>query len=357
MNDHSSDWLLAPVPAPCDDSRHQAEAHQATLTKPPGSLGRLETLAVDFAGWQQCAIPRLEQIAVRVFAADHGVCEHGVSAFPQSVTAQMIDNFIAGGAAINVLSRACSADFDILSLGTVGTPRLLAQSQLSLIAASTGDFTRGSAMTGEQLASALEAGARCVDQLQEKPQLFIGGEMGIGNTSSASLIYALLLMLPVEMVAGPGTGLDSTGVQHKQAVLRRAYARHASDIQSSSQPAMACLQAVGGFEIAALAGAYIRAAQRGIPVLVDGFIATAAWLAAQQIQPQLQQWSLFSHLSAEPAHHQVLEAMGARPLMDLGMRLGEGSGAAMAVPLLQNALLLHAQMATFNSAGIDGSST
>lgn len=349
-------WLSAPCAPICEASQTAARQHQASLTKPPGALGVLETLAEQFAGWQGCAQPKLDRIAVRVYAGDHGICAQQVSAFPQSVTAQMIDNFIAGGAAINVLSRAMGADFDLLNLGTVSNPASLKPQQNLQIAPGTQDCTAREAMTEAQLATALDAGRNSVLQLiGANPQLFIGGEMGIGNTSSASLIYALLLDLPVTETTGPGTGLDPAGVEHKRSVLRRAVNRHRHRLNADTHPALACLRCVGGLEIAALTGAYLTAAQQGIPIMVDGFIATAAWLAAVKLQPQLSQWSLFSHCSVETAHRRVLQQLGVTPLLNLGMRLGEGSGAAMAVPIVQNALKLHAQMATFISAGVDGS--
>lgn len=351
-------WLSAPCAAICKTSQTAARQHQATLTKPPGSLGVLETLAEQFAGWQGCTLPELDRIAVRVYAGDHGICAQQVSAFPQSVTVQMINNFIAGGAAINVLSNMIGADFDLLNLGTVCTADNLEPEKNLQIAPGTQDCSATEAMTDAQLATALNAGRRSVLQLSDtaKPQLFIGGEMGIGNTSSASLIYALLLDRPIAETTGPGTGLDSAGVEHKRAVLGRAINRHQHCVTTDAQPALACLRCVGGLEIAALTGAYLTAAQQGIPIMVDGFITTAAWLAAVKHQPQLRQWSLFSHCSAEIAHRQTLQHLGVTPLLNLGMRLGEGSGAAMAVPIVQNALKLHAQMATFKSAGVDGSS-
>lgn len=349
------DWLYQ-HPAPlCEASRSQAKAHQATLTKPPGSLGQLETLAENFAAWQQRTLPQLAHVCVRVFAGDHGVCAQPVSAFPQSVTAQMIDNFNAGGAAINVLSRSANADFDLVNLGTVHPPQSLQAHQDKTIAPSTCDHSTTEAMTTNQLEKALHVGRESVLQTlaTQKPDLFIGGEMGIGNTSSASLIYALLFNLPIATTTGPGTGLNREGVNQKAIILQRAYDRHQATVHASEHPALTCLRCVGGFEIAALTGAYITAAQQGIPVLVDGFITTAAWLAAVQLNPDLRHWSLFSHCSAEPAHQQVLQEMQAQPLLNLGMRLGEGSGAAMAVPIIANALKLHSQMATFQSAGVD----
>ncbi|WP_018415726.1 nicotinate-nucleotide--dimethylbenzimidazole phosphoribosyltransferase [Teredinibacter turnerae] len=349
---HPLDWLTTPCARIDADSAEAARAHQNTLTKPPGSLGRLEEIAVQFAGWQHCVKPELNRVAIRVFAGDHGLCKQNISAFPQQVTAQMIDNFVAGGAAINVLSRFCHADFDILNLGTVAQPALLAADKNLHLGAGTADASEQPAMTQEQLIAALNAGRDQVDALTDC-QLFIGGEMGIGNTSSASLIYALLAERPAAEFAGPGTGLSIAGVTHKETVLNRVQDKYQVQVRTSESPALAALQLCGGFEIAAICGAYLRCAQRGIPVLVDGFITSAAFMVAQSLQPQLQDWSLFAHCSAEPAHRNVLEQLNIQPLLDLEMRLGEGSGAALAVPLLQQALALHGQMATFTGAGVD----
>jgi len=354
-NNASFDWLTLPIATPSETARDSARARQAILTKPPGSLGYLETVAEKFAAWQGQALPQLDHVVVRVFAGDHGVCARPVSAFPQSVTAQMIDNFIAGGAAINVASRAINADFDLVSLGTVASPQTLKPHQDKRIAASTNDYTASEAMTEQQLKAALCVGRDTVlDAIEcKQPSLFIGGEMGIGNTSSASLIYSLLLDLPLSTTTGRGTGLNDTGVAQKAAILEEALARHQSTVAHSDCPALTTLRCVGGFEIAALAGAFIASAQQGVPVLVDGFITTSAWTAACRINPALQDWGLFSHCSAESAHQRVLQKLEATPLLNLGMRLGEGSGAALAVPVIHNALKLHAQMATFESAGVD----
>lgn len=330
-----------------------AQQYQATLTKPVGSLGYLETWAEQFAAWQGTIHPTLTDISVVVFAGDHGVCQQQVSAFPQAVTTQMIVNFLEGGAAISVLSEYLGANFSVCNMGTVTHvpekymthPRL----QQHHIALGTADFSEQAAMTNAELSAALAAGYAVADALDT--QLFIGGEMGIGNTSSASAIYAALLNISPKIVVGAGTGVDAAGIQRKQQVVAKALALHQAQLQDPYQ----VLRCVGGLEIAALVACYIRCAQKGIPVLVDGFICTAAALVAIKMNPSVQAWFLFSHQSAEPAHVLALRALNETAMVDLSMRLGEGSGAAVVVPLLQTALQLHNHMATFAQAGVSDS--
>lgn len=348
------DWLFQPT-WPLD--RHAAEAaraHQQQLTKPAGSLGELEVIAERFAAWQGRVDPRLEHIAIRIFAADHGVCVRGISAFPQEVTGQMIANFLNGGAAISVLARLLNADLGIHNLGTVAPQPALPGLVDNSIASGTQDFSAVPAMTRDQLARALTAGAAAVPK--GPLHLFIGGEMGIGNTTSAAALLSVLLDVSPELTVGLGTGVDAAGLKRKRQVVERALTLHGDTISLDESPALAALACLGGFEIAALVGAYIHCAQRGIAVLVDGYITTAAALCAVRINPQVRDWLLFGHVSAEPAHRLVLQHLGATPLLDLQMRLGEGSGAAVAVPLLQSALALHNGMATFKSAGVAGKS-
>lgn len=345
----SLDWVFKPA-WPLDRQAAEAAAqHQQQLTKPLGSLGELEVIAQRFAAWQGRADPRLEQIAIRVFAADHGVCAKSVSAYPQEVTAQMIGNFLRGGAAISVLARALGADLQVCNMGTVTPPPDLPGLKNCAIAPGTRDFTEQAAMTHADLVRALRAGA---DAVPEGIQLFIGGEMGIGNTTTAAALVSALLDLPPEMTVGPGTGVDAAGLARKRQAVGSALALHGAVINAAESPALTALETIGGFEIAALAGAYIRCGQRGIGVLVDGYISTAAALCAVRINPQVRDWLMFGHASAEPAHRLVLKHLGALPLLDLRLRLGEGSGAALAVPLLRAALDLHNNMASFASAGV-----
>jgi len=339
-------WYLSPCATLSEEHRELALAHQAQLTKPPGSLGRLEDIAIDFAGWQATTLPSLTRIAVRVFAADHGISRRGVSAFPPEVTAQMIANFCSGGAAISVLSRDLGADFAVVNLGTFNpVPAAPGLHNLQL-APGSNDFSVGEALPGDLLQRCLDAGRRQVEDLD--CDLFIAGEMGIGNTTSAAALCAARLGWQASTVCGRGTGVDDSTLARKVELIDAALALHAPD---PAQP-LTHLQRLGGLEIAAICGAYLRCGQRGIPVLVDGLIATAASLLATAINPGLRPWLLAGHCSQEQAHGRVLEAMGLEPLLDLGMRLGEGSGAATAVPLLQAALRLHCGMATFAQAAV-----
>lgn len=342
------DWLSTPCAQPDAGALQAARARQAQLTKPPGSLGQLETLAARLASLQRTPRPRADTIWISVFAADHGVATEGVSAFPQAVTGEMVRNFASGGAAISVLARALGATLDVVNLGTGNDPGDIPGVRRAIIAPSTANFCQQPAMTAPQLAAALDAGAQSVRLAQAAgAELFIGGEMGIGNTTAATaLACALLQASPMEL-AGAGTGIDAAGIARKRAVVERALTRHAEVLAPVEQ-----LRCLGGFEIAALVGAYIAAAQAGMPVLVDGFITTVAALTAVRIQPGVRDWLLFGHRSQERGHTVVLSAMNAEPLLDLGLRLGEASGAAAAVPLLRLACALHNGMATFAQAGV-----
>lgn len=349
----NTEWLNSPCAALNQDAVTEAEARQGQLTKPPGSLGRLERLAITLAGMQGAARPSLENIAITIFAADHGIAAEGVSAFPQEVTTAMIANFAHGGAAINVLAKELGARLEVVNVGAINETTGLPGVVERRVASGTANFAREAAMSEAQLAEALANGREAVERaIGEGAQLFIGGEMGIANTTAATAIGAVLLSLAPAVLAGPGTGLDAKGVSHKAAVIEKALAMHGLD---ASNP-LAILRCVGGFEIAALCGAYIAAAQRGLPVLVDGYIATTAALLALRINPGCEPWLMLSHASAEPGHAALVQACGKEPLLALGMRLGEGSGAAVTVPLLRLACSLHNNMATFAEAGVaDGS--
>jgi nicotinate-nucleotide--dimethylbenzimidazole phosphoribosyltransferase len=345
----NTDWLAQPGAALNESSRTAALERQGQLTKPPGSLGKLEGIAVQLAALQGTVKPKIERAHISIFAADHGVAAEGVSAFPQAVTAEMVKNFARGGAAISVLAKQINASLEVINLGTAFPVESLTNVRNEQIAAGTANFAQGPAMTEAQLAAALQSGrAAILRAKQAGAQLFIGGEMGIANTTSASAIACALLQELPQFLAGPGTGLDSKGVAHKAAVIQRALDLHKANL---TKP-LDVLRHVGGFEIAALAGAYIAAAQNGIAVLVDGFISSVAALTAVRVQSGVRHWMLFAHTSAEPGHLRVLAALDAHPLLQLGMRLGEGSGAATAVPLLQLACALHNNMATFAEAGV-----
>lgn len=344
----SLDWLCAPCAQPDAEQAEAARAHQLQLTKPPGSLGTLEAVAIQLASLQRTPKPAVDRVWISVFAADHGVAEEGVSAFPQVVTGEMVRNFATGGAAISVLARSLDAKLDVVNLGTVNDPGDIPGVRRAIIAPSTANFCHGPAMTEAQLDAALTVGAESVRAaLASEAQLFIGGEMGIANTTAAAALASVLLDEPPSSLAGAGTGLNAAGIQHKVSVLERALAQHAT-----AKTAIEQLRCLGGFELAALVGAYVAAAQAGLPVLVDGFISTAAALTAASIQPDVRPWLLFSHRSKEHGHARLLMALNAEPLVDLGLRLGEASGAATAVPLLRLACALHNGMATFEQAGV-----
>lgn len=338
------------VDTACADA---AAARQACLTKPPGSLGRLEPLAIRIAGLQGAPRPSLERVHIAVFAADHGVAAEGISAFPQSVTVEMLRNFARGGAAINVLARTIDARLDVVNVGTATNPGSLSRVLDRRVAPGTVNFCRAPAMDDAQLVAALAAGRDAAEGARAaSAQLFIGGEMGIGNTTAASALACAVLALPADSLVGPGTGLDASGVRHKVAVVERALTRHRLALGEATIDPLVALRCLGGFEIAALAGAFGRCAQLGVPVLIDGFIASVAALLATRMTPDAAAWFFYAHQSAEPGHAHVLRALDAQPLLNLGMRLGEGSGAALAVPLLRLACALHNEMATFAEAGV-----
>ena len=342
-------WWLLPCKTVDLDVQQAAAERQQQLTKPAGSLGQLEAVAIQLAGLQGQLKPRVDHLWIAIFAGDHGVVAEGVSAYPQAVTGQMLHNFVNGGAAISVLARQLGAQLDVVDLGTVSPMLNLAGVRHVQLGAGTANFANGPAMTDAQGLKALQAGRDSVLRAGEQGcQLFIGGEMGIGNTASASAVASALLQCPASVLTGPGPGLDAAGVSHKARVIERALAFHAGLLDDPLQ----ALFRLGGFEIAALAGAYVACAQAGVVALVDGFICTVAAMVAVRLNPECRQWLIFSHRGAEQGHRHVLESLEAEPLLDLGLRLGEGSGAALAVPLLRLACDLHAQMATFAEAAV-----
>lgn len=342
-------WLDNAIAAIADESIHEANERQLQLTKPPGSLGKLEELAVMFSAIQKTQQPIIRNVHISIFAADHGIASENVSAFPQIVTTEMIKNFSRGGAAISVLAKELNAKLEVIDLGTVVEAGALDGVISNRIATSTENFAEKAAMTETQLEKAFEAGIAAVQRaIDTKSHVFIGGDMGIANTTSATaMACAYLNKKPVD-IAGAGTGLDEKGVLHKAKVIESALTKH----QATSLNALDVLRYFGGFEIAALTGAYISAAQQGLPVVVDGFIATAAALAAVKIKPGCDQWFIYAHQSHEQGHRLILEALSAEPLVNLNMRLGEASGAAIVIPLLRQACALHSNMATFSEAGV-----
>lgn len=344
-------WWQAPVAQPHTAVQDQARQRQLQLTKPPGALGRLEELAIQLAGWQGCAAPQLDKVWISVFAGDHGVVAEGVSAAPQAVTGQMLRNFASGGAAISVIARQLGATLDLRNLGLAEPIEPLAAVRELNIAPGTANFIHQPALTAEQCQQALLAGRDALDEARAQgSQLFIAGEMGIGNTTAACAMACLLLEFPVAALVGPGTGLSGEALAHKALVIEQALQRHRPDCHS----ALDVLIRLGGLEIAAITGAYLAAAQQGLPMLVDGYICSVAALCAVRLNPDCRDWMLFGHRSAEPGHAAVLAALAAQPLLDLGMRLGEGTGAAASVPLLRMACALHNDMATFAQAAVSG---
>jgi nicotinate-nucleotide--dimethylbenzimidazole phosphoribosyltransferase len=342
-------WWQGACRQPDSAASAAATMRQSQLTKPAGALGQLEAIAIQLAGLQGCEQPQIQRPWLSLFAGDHGVVAEGVSAYPQAVTAQMLHNFVSGGAAVSVLARVQNIPLEVVDLGTIDLNLELPGVRHLRLGAGTANFAQGPAMTVEQCQLALAAGRDAVLRAQAiNADLFLAGEMGIGNTTAATaLACALSDAMPAQLV-GPGTGLDQAGVAHKQAVIERALALHGVAL---AEPCEA-LRRVGGFELAALTGAYLACAQTGIPALVDGFICSAAALCAQRLNPACAPWLLFAHAGAEPGHAALLVSLNARPLLDLGLRLGEGSGAALALPLIQLACQLHAGMATFQQAAV-----
>ena len=334
----------------------QMQQQLDNLTKPPGSLGVLEALALQMASLQQSLQPTITQPHIAVFAADHGIAATGlVNPYPQAVTAQMVHNFCQGGAAINVLCRLHQVQLTVVDAGVATTlPRHLPV-QHRKIAMGTANYLQGPAMTEAQATACLLAGAPGGNELAQTGCNTLGlGEMGIGNSSSAALIMHNLLQLPLHQCVGRGTGTNAQQYHTKLHTLQQVARLHQLD--SGPLPAHTLLQAVGGFEIAMLAGACLQAAQQGMLIVADGFITTAAWLCAWQIQPWLVKHTVFAHCSAEQGHTAMLQAIPARPLLQLDMRLGEGTGAALAMPILRSACALATQMASFNQAGVSRSS-
>ncbi len=331
------------------DAMQAARLRQDTLTKPIGSLGRLEELSIQTAGIIGQAIPHLKDKCVLVMAGDHGVVAEGVSAYPQEVTAQMVLNFLRGGAAINVLARHVGARVVVVDMGVVADlpdhPGLLKRK----IAYGTNNIARGAAMTRQQAIQALEIGAEIVEsQIVQGMDLLATGDMGIGNTTPSAAIAAALSGASAAEIAGRGTGVDDSGLQRKIEVIERALAIN----QPDPKDGIDVLAKVGGFEIGGLAGAILAAAAHRRPVVVDGFISTAAAMLAVSLAPEARHYLIAAHTSMERGHHKMMEWLGVTPLLDLKMRLGEGTGAALAMSLVEAACKTLAEMATFGEAGV-----
>lgn len=325
---------------------------QTTLdrkTKPVGSLGRLEGIALRIGLILRTAAPVLESPQMLVCAGDHGLVKRGVSAYPQDVTWQMVENYLAGGAAVSVIARQNGIALSVADCGVAHDFAPRDQLLVRKVGYGTADCTQGPAMTDDQCALAIRNGQTLVEALPGNALMM--GEMGIGNTSAASLILARLCQIDIAACTGAGTGLNNAGVLRKTNILRQALAAH----PEATAP-LDVLAAFGGFEMATMVGAMLQAAAENRVILVDGFIVTAALMVAARVEPRVLQRCIFAHRSGEPGHQFMLDALGAKPLLDWGMRLGEGSGAAVAWPLLQSACTVLRDMASFDSAGVSDKS-
>ena len=326
----------------------QARARQLQLTKPTGSLGRLEAIAIQMAGITGDVLPITPLKAVIVMAADHGVTDEGVSAYPAAVTPQMVYNFLQGGAGINALSRQVEAEVVVVDVGVAAE---LAHSRLlsRKVRMGTANMAHGPAMTREEALQAIAVGIEVLDSLSQRGvDLLAVGEMGIGNTTAASAITACLTSMPVDLVTGRGTGISDEQLAHKVHVIERALAHNKPD---ANDP-LDVLAKVGGLEIAGLVGVIIAAAARRLPIVLDGFISGAAALVAFGLNPAVCDYLFAGHISVERGHQIILEKIGLSPLLDLELRLGEGTGAVLAMHIIEAALRTHGEMATFAEAGV-----
>lgn len=315
-------------------------------TKPPGSLGVIETVAMQISAVQQTLTPCADNARAILFAADHGVMEESVSAYPQAVTQQMVANFATGGAAANVLCKVHSATLEVINVGVIGDA--IAGVVHAKVADGTANATREPAMTDTQFAQALDVGRAAIRRAaQDGVHIVALGEMGIGNTTSAAAIVSALCEVPARVSVGPGTGLDQTGLEHKVTVVEKILSTHRNRAPQS------VLQNMGGLELTAIAGAIEEARDHKITVIIDGYIVTAAALCAVGMSADTRAHLLFAHQSAEPGHQAALHHLNATPLLNLGLRLGEGSGAIMAIPLVRSAVAILNEMATFEDAGVD----
>ncbi|MGH2496484.1 MAG: nicotinate-nucleotide--dimethylbenzimidazole phosphoribosyltransferase [Ktedonobacteraceae bacterium] len=330
------------------DTMEAARTRQQELTKPAGSLGRLEDIAIQIAGITGHALPKIERKAVIVMAGDHGVTAEGVSAYPSEVTPQMVYNFLRGGAAINALAKYAGAQVVIVDIGVAADivhPNLLSRK----VAHGTANMAKGPAMTQAHMVEAISVGMDVFEaQFEQGIDLVATGDMGIGNTTASSAIAAALLGKPVALVTGRGTGINDEQLAHKISVIESALEQNKPDPQDPFD----VLMKVGGFEIAGLVGVIIAAAARRVPVVIDGLISGAAALLAVEMNPTIREYLLAGHTSVEQGHRLMLERMNLVPLLDLQLRLGEGTGAVLAMSIIEAALHAHNEMATFAEAGV-----
>lgn len=343
------DEACARIAPPDAAAAARAQGALDDKTKPRRSLGRLEDLACRIAGMRGEELPPPPVKAIVVMAADHGVAAEGVSAYPQEVTRQMLRNLATGGAAINVLARHAGARVVLVDMGVAGAGEVLPGVRRHRVAAGTANFTRGPAMREDQARAALDTGVALARELVRDGVTLLGiGEMGIANSTAASALTTVLTGAPIEEVTGRGTGVDDAGWRRKVDVVARAIACNRPDASN----ALDVLAKLGGFEIAGLAGVVVGAAAERVPVVVDGLIAAAAALVAVRLAPAAREFLIASHRSVEPGHGPLLAALGLEPLLDLGLRLGEGTGAALAMGLVDASLRLLHEMASFSAAGV-----
>ncbi|HEC23255.1 MAG TPA: nicotinate-nucleotide--dimethylbenzimidazole phosphoribosyltransferase [Chloroflexi bacterium] len=343
--------IIAGIPPFDEEAAAAARARQDTLTKPPGSLGRLEELSIQLAGITGRPIPIIRERAIITMAGDHGVVAEGVSAYPQEVTPQMVLNFLSGGAAINVLARHVGARNVVVDMGVAVDLEPHPDLIVRKIGYGTQNIATGPAMTREQAVQAIRAGVEVVEAEIERGLDIVGtGDMGIGNTTPSAAIAAALTGRPAAEIAGRGTGVDDAGLQRKIDAIERALRVNAPDPADG----LDVLSKVGGFEIGGLAGVILGAAAHRRPVVVDGFISTAAAMLAVVIAPPVRPYLIAAHRSQESGHALMLEWLGLEPLLDLDLRLGEGTGAALGISLAEAACKILAEMATFDEAGVSG---
>lgn len=343
-------WRTVEAIGPLDTrAMASAMARQDRLTKPRGSLGRLEELSVQLAGIRGESVPRLRERVIVTMAGDHGVVAQGVSAYPQEVTAQMVSNFLRGGAGISVLARHIGARVVVVDMGVAAELQPFGGLVSRRVGPGTRDMAEGPAMSRDQALQAIRAGIEVVEEEHARGLDIVGtGDMGIGNTTASSAICAVVTGEPVERVTGRGTGVDAAHLQHKASVIRASLALNRPD---PGDP-LDVLSKVGGFEIGGLAGVMLGAAAHRIPVVIDGFISGAAALISTGLCPQLRDYLIAAHVSVEPGHQAILRHIGLRPLLDLDLRLGEGTGAALGISLADVSARLLAEMATFGEAGV-----
>jgi len=355
--DEATARVVSEIRGADESYRRSAQQHLDSLTKPLGSLGRLEEVAAQYVAWREQEHVSIDRKVVYVFAGDHGITDEGVSAYPREVTPQMVRNFLNGGAAINVLARQTNSDVVVVDVGVDAEFEDAAGLVKRKVRRGTRNFAREAAMTPEEMNAAINVGLHLALEASAQEHTLIAlGEMGIGNTSSATAITAALTGNSVFDLTGFGTGLDDERRQRKAKIIDKALRLHFGDYRFAKPDALEVLRCVGGYEIAAIAGALLGAAARRIPVVIDGFICTAAAAIACALAPNARFGIIAGHLSQEPGHRVLLESMGIMPVLQLDMRLGEGSGAVLTFPVIESALRIYNEMATFASAGVSEAS-